>query len=135
MTIVANLRLETCWVRWRKGLGASQACLGRVLAALGPLFGSFWALLGVSWAPLGGRLGRLLGGLGRQVGAKLAFSTVQQGPNNGFKYVSLFQHRLEPHLGTIFMDLVPTERCVRLEDADMHLTLGCLGSNIGARTN
>ena len=51
MTIVANMRLETCRVRWRSGLGASQACLGPVLAALGPLFGSFWALLGISWAP------------------------------------------------------------------------------------
>ena len=51
MTIVANMRLETCRVRWRRGLGASQACLWPVLAALGPLFGSFWPLLGVSWAP------------------------------------------------------------------------------------
>ena len=50
MTIVANTRLGACRVRFRRGLGASQACLGRVLAALGMLLGSFWALLGVSWA-------------------------------------------------------------------------------------
>ena len=61
MTIVANMRLETCRVRWRRGLGASQACLGPVLAALGPLFDSFWTLLGVSWAPFA----RFLNTLGR----------------------------------------------------------------------
>ena len=52
MTIVANVRLGACRVRFRRGLGASLACLGPVLAALGPLFGSFW--------PLPDRAGRLL---------------------------------------------------------------------------
>ena len=61
MTIVANMCLETCGVRWRRGLGASQACLGPVLTALGPLFGSFWALPCVSWAPFA----RFLNTLGR----------------------------------------------------------------------
>ena len=61
MTIVAKMRLETCRVRFRRGLGASLACLGRVLAALGPLFGSFWTLLDVSWAPFA----RFLNTLGR----------------------------------------------------------------------
>ena len=51
MTIVASTRLGTCRVRFRRGLGASQTCLGRVLAALGLLLGSSWTLLGVSWAP------------------------------------------------------------------------------------
>ena len=51
MTIVANMRLGTCRARFRRGLGASQACLGRILAALGPLLSSFWPLLGVSGAP------------------------------------------------------------------------------------
>ena len=61
MTIVANMCLETCWVRWQRGLDASQAYLGPVLAALGLLFGSFWALLGFSWAPFA----RFLNTLGR----------------------------------------------------------------------
>ena len=52
MTIVASTRLGACRVRFRRGLGASQTCLGRVLAALGLLLGSSWTLLGVSWAPL-----------------------------------------------------------------------------------
>ena len=51
MTIVASTRLGACRVRFRRGLGASQTCLGRVLAALGLLLGSSWTLLGVSWAP------------------------------------------------------------------------------------
>ena len=49
MTIVASTRLGACRVRFRRGLGASQTCLGRVLAALG----SFWAALGRSWVCLG----------------------------------------------------------------------------------
>ena len=70
MTIVVNMRLETCQVRWQRGLGASQACLGPVLVALGPLFGSFWALLGVSCAPFArflktlGRIWALMGAFG-----------------------------------------------------------------------
>ena len=51
MTIVANMRLGTCRARFRRGLGASQACLGRILAALRPLLNSFWPLLGVSGSP------------------------------------------------------------------------------------
>ena len=54
MTIVANMRLGTCRARFRRGLGASLACLGRVLATLvrfwgapGPLLGASGALLGV----------------------------------------------------------------------------------------
>ena len=61
MTIVANMRLETCRVRWRRGLGASQACLGPVLAALGLLLTSFWKHLDVFWAPFA----RFLNTLGR----------------------------------------------------------------------
>ena len=51
MTIVANMRLGTCRARFRRGLGASQACLGRILAELKPLLNSFWPLLDVSGAP------------------------------------------------------------------------------------
>ena len=51
MTIVANMRLGTCRARFRRGLGASLARLGRVLAALGPLLASFWRHLDVSWTP------------------------------------------------------------------------------------
>ena len=54
MTIVANMRLVACRVRFRMGLGAT-------LAELGPLLGSFWMLLGVSWAPFA----RFLNTLGR----------------------------------------------------------------------
>ena len=61
MTIVANMRLGTCRLRFPRGLGASLACLGRVLAALGPLSGRFWTLLDVSWAPFA----RFLNTLGR----------------------------------------------------------------------
>ena len=77
MTIVANMRLETCRVRWRRGLGASQACLGPVLAALGPLLSSFWTLLGVSWAPFArflntlGRIWALMGASGLDFGGSL----------------------------------------------------------------
>ena len=77
MTIVANMRLRTCRVRFRRGLGASQACLGPVLTALGPLFGSFWALLGVSWAPFArflntlGRIWALMGASGLDFGGSL----------------------------------------------------------------
>ena len=77
MTIVANMRLGTCWVRFRKVLGASRACLGRVLAALGPLLGSFWTLLGVSWAFFAsfmntlGRLRALVGASGLDFGGSL----------------------------------------------------------------
>ena len=66
MTIVANMRLGTCRARFRRGLGASQACLGRVLAALWLLLGSFWTLLGVSWSPFASflnTLGRIWAGL------------------------------------------------------------------------
>ena len=65
MTIVANLRLGTCRARFRRGLGASQACLGRILAALGrfwPVFealgrllDTFCALFDHSWSHLGSR--------------------------------------------------------------------------------
>ena len=61
MTIVANMRLGTCRARFRRGLGASLACLGRVLAALGPLLASFWRHLDVSWTPFA----RFLNTLGR----------------------------------------------------------------------
>jgi len=61
MTIVANMRLGTCRARFRRGLGASQACLGRILAALGPLLASFWKHLDVSWTPFA----RFLNTLGR----------------------------------------------------------------------
>ena len=77
MTIVANMRLETCRVRWRRGLGASQVCLGPVLAALGPLFGSFWTLPDVSWAPRArflntlGRIWPLMGASGLDFGGSL----------------------------------------------------------------
>ena len=53
MTIVANMRLGTCRARFRRGLGASQACLGRILAALGLLLASFWKHLDVSGAGFG----------------------------------------------------------------------------------
>ena len=46
MTIVANMRLGTCRARFRRGLCASQACLGRILAALGAAFGQFLEALG-----------------------------------------------------------------------------------------
>ena len=77
MTIVANMRLGTCRVRLRRGLGASQTCLGRVLAALGPLLGSFWSLLGVPWAPFAsflntlGRVWALMGDSGLDLGGSL----------------------------------------------------------------
>ena len=74
MTIVASTRLGACRVRFRRGLGASQTCLGRVLAALGLLLGSSWTLLGVSWAPFAsfmdalGRLRALVGASSRDFG-------------------------------------------------------------------
>ena len=77
MMIVANTRLGACRVRFRRGLGASQTCLGRVLAALGPLLGSFWTLLGVSWAPFAsflntlGRIWALMGASGLDFGGSL----------------------------------------------------------------
>ena len=77
MTIVASTRLGACRVRFRRGLGASQTCLGRVLAALGPLLGSFWTLLGVPWAPFAsflntlGRLWALMGASGLDFGGSL----------------------------------------------------------------
>ena len=77
MTIVANTRLGACRVRFRKGLGASQTCLGRVLAALGLLLGSSWTLLGVSWAPFAsfmntlGRIWALMGASGLDFGGSL----------------------------------------------------------------
>ena len=77
MTVVANMRLATCRVRWRRGPGASLACPGRVLAALGPLLGSFWTLLGVSWAPFAsflntlGRIWALMGASGLDFGGSL----------------------------------------------------------------
>ena len=77
MTIVADMRLETCRVRWQRGLGASQACLGPVLAALGPLFGSFWTLLGVSRVSFArflntlGRIWALMGASGLDFGRSL----------------------------------------------------------------
>ena len=61
MTIVANMRLGTCRARFQRGLGASRACLGRILAALGPLLNSFWLLLGMSGAALGRFLGSCCG--------------------------------------------------------------------------
>ena len=70
MTIVANMRLGTCRARFRRGLGASQACLGRILAALGPLLASFWKHLDVSWTPFArflntlGRIWALMGVMG-----------------------------------------------------------------------
>ena len=77
MTIVANMRLGTCRARFRRGLGASQACLGRILAALGPLLSSFWPLLGVSGAPCPsflnalGRIWALMGASGLDFGGSL----------------------------------------------------------------
>ena len=77
MTIVASTRLGACRVRFRRGLGASQTCLGRVLAALGLLLGSSWTLLGVSWAPFAnfmntlGRLWALVGASGLDFGGSL----------------------------------------------------------------
>ena len=77
MTIVASTRLGACRVRFRKGLGASPTCLGRVLAALGLLLGSSWTLLGVSWAPFAsflntlGRLRALVGASGLDFGGSL----------------------------------------------------------------
>ena len=77
MTIVANMRLGTCRARFRRGLGASRACLGRILAALGLLLGSSWTLLGVSWAPFAsfmntlGRLRALVGASGLDFGGSL----------------------------------------------------------------
>ena len=77
MTIVASTRLGACRVRFRRGLGASQTCLGRVLAALGLLLGSSWTLLGVSWAPFAsfmntlGRLRALVGASGLDFGGSL----------------------------------------------------------------
>ena len=77
MTIVANMRLGTCRVRFRRGLGASLACLGRVLATLGPLLSSFWTLWGVSWAPFArflntlGRIWALMGASGLDFGGSL----------------------------------------------------------------
>ena len=77
MTIVANIRLGACRARCRRGLGVSQACLGRILAALGPLLGSFWMLLGVSWAPFArflnalGRIWALMGASGLDFGGSL----------------------------------------------------------------
>ena len=77
MTIVANMRLGACRARFRRGLGASQTCLGRVLAALGPLLGSFWMLLGFSWAPSArflnalGRIWALMGASGLDFGGSL----------------------------------------------------------------
>ena len=77
MTIVASTRLGACRVCFRRGLGASQTCLGRVLAALGPLLGSFWTLLGVPWAPFAsflntlGRLWALMGASGLDFGGSL----------------------------------------------------------------
>ena len=77
MTIVAHMRLGTCRARFRRGLGASQACLGRILAALGPLLKSFWPVLGVSWAPFPsflnalGRISALMGASGLDFGGSL----------------------------------------------------------------
>ena len=77
MTIVANMRLGTCRARFRRGLGASRACLGRILAALGPLLSSFWPLLGVSGAPFPsflnalGRIWALMGASGLDFGGSL----------------------------------------------------------------
>ena len=58
MTIVANMRLGTCRVRFRRGLSASLACLGRVLATLVRFWGAPGPLLGASGALLG-FLGRI----------------------------------------------------------------------------
>ena len=77
MTIVANLRLGTCRARFRRGLGASLACLGRVLAALGPLLASFWKHLDVSWTPFArflntlGRIWALMGASSLDLGGSL----------------------------------------------------------------
>ena len=77
MMIVANMRLGTCRARFRRGLGASQACLGRILAALGPLLASFWRHLDVSWTPFArflntlGRLWALMGASGLDFGGSL----------------------------------------------------------------
>ena len=77
MTIVANMRLGTCRARFRRGLGASQACLGRILAALGPLLASFWKHLDVSWTPFArflntlGRIWALMGASGLDFGGSL----------------------------------------------------------------
>ena len=74
MTIVANMRLGTCRARFRRGLGASQACLGRILAALGLLSASFWKHLDVSWTPFArflntlGRIWALMGASGLDLG-------------------------------------------------------------------
>ena len=93
MTIVAKMRLETCRVRWRRGLGASQACLGPVLAALGPLFGSFWALPGVSGAPFAsflntlGRIWTLMGASSLDlVGSLVPLTWVLENSKSSFRH-------------------------------------------------
>ena len=93
MTIVAKMRLETCRVRWRRGLGAFQACLGLVLAALGLLFGSFWTLPDVSWTPLArflntlGRIWALMGASSLDLGGSLvALSWVSENSNGSFHH-------------------------------------------------
>ena len=77
MTIVANMRLGTSRARFQRGLGASRACLGRILAALKPLLNSFWPLLDVSGAPFPsflnalGRIWALMGASGLDFGGSL----------------------------------------------------------------
>ena len=93
MTFFAKTRLETCRVRFRRGLGVSLACLGRVLATLGPLFGSFWALLGVSWTPVArfldtlGRIWALMGASSLDLGGSLVPPAwVLESSNGSFRH-------------------------------------------------
>ena len=93
MTIVAKMRLETCRVRWRRGLGAFQACLGPVLAALALLFGSFWTLPDVSWTPFArflntlGRIWPLMGASGLDFrGSLVPPAWVLESSNGSFRH-------------------------------------------------
>ena len=93
MTIVANLHLGTCRARFRRGLGASLACLGRVLAALGPLLASFWGHLDVSWTSFArflntlGRIWALMGASGLDFGGSLVPpGWVLESPSGSFRH-------------------------------------------------
>ena len=108
MTIVANTRLGACRVRFRRGLGASQTCLGRFLAALGPLLGSSWTLLGVSWAPFASfmtTLGRLRALVGASAASGLDFGGYLVPPDWVLENsIGSFRHCFWPCLSRVAKD-------------------------------